>query len=119
MPDLWIMIGSLSLFTALYCDSNIQLIFSTASFGVRILVINFVFDLKSREEADLLNKFLVCIFYYASCSCIAIVIIFVSKLLLKHITTNRESLKLLDGMHQGLLILSKGERRTMFCNRPA
>ena len=30
-----------------------------------------------------------------------------------------ENAKLLDGMHEGLLILSKKERRTMFCNNTA
>ena len=29
-----------------------------------------------------------------------------------------ENAKLLDGMHEGLLILSKKERRIMFCNSP-
>ena len=30
-----------------------------------------------------------------------------------------ENLKLLDGMHEGLLILSKSDNKAMFCNRPA
>jgi len=46
-------------------------------------------------------------------------IIYVTKLHITLKTTNMENAKLLDGMHEGLLILSKKERRTMFCNSTA
>ena len=35
------------------------------------------------------------------------------------LTTNTENVKLLDGMHEGLLILSKTSHEVMFCNKPA
>ena len=44
---------------------------------------------------------------------------YISHLHKKLATTNVENVKLLDGMHEGLLILSKEGRKTMFCNRPA
>ena len=34
-------------------------------------------------------------------------------------TTNTENVKLLDGMHEGLVILSKTSHEVMFCNKPA
>ena len=34
-------------------------------------------------------------------------------------TTNTENVKLLDGMHEGLVILSKTNHDVMFCNKPA
>ena len=46
------------------------------------------------------------------------VAIYISKLHNTLKTTNMENAKLLDGMHEGLLILSKKERRAMFCNSP-
>lgn len=33
--------------------------------------------------------------------------------------TNTENLKLLDGMHEGVLILSKSNNKVIFCNKPA
>ena len=32
---------------------------------------------------------------------------------------NAENIKLLDGMHEGLLILSSPNRTVMFCNKPS
>ena len=32
---------------------------------------------------------------------------------------NGENIKLLDGMHEGLLILSKSNKNVMFCNKPS
>ena len=58
------------------------------------------------------------IFFIVSCI-VAIMIIYVTKLHITLKTTNMENAKLLDGMHEGLLILSKKERRTMFCNSTA
>ena len=46
-------------------------------------------------------------------------VIYISRLHTKLTTTNKENEKLLDGMHEGVLILSKKERLTMFCNKPA
>ncbi len=37
--------------------------------------------------------------------------------LLKDYTHMNE--KLLDGMHEGLLIVSKSNKKTLFCNKPA
>ena len=34
-------------------------------------------------------------------------------------TANKENTKLLDGMHEGLLILTKTDNNCMFCNNPA
>ena len=44
---------------------------------------------------------------------------YVSDLHTRLATTNIENEKLLDGMHEGLLILSKNDRKAMFCNKPA
>ena len=32
---------------------------------------------------------------------------------------NVENIKLLDGMHEGLLIMSKSNKNVIFCNRPS
>lgn len=33
--------------------------------------------------------------------------------------TNSENIKLLDGMHEGVLIISSESKKIMFCNKPA
>ena len=53
-------------------------------------------------------------------ACIAIIILYISILHGKMKTQNDENIKLLDGMHEGLLILSKkDEKRIIFCNKPS
>ena len=50
---------------------------------------------------------------------IAGLILYVSKLHGRMNVTITENMRLLDGMHEGLLIVSKEEKGIMFCNRPA
>ena len=67
----------------------------------------------------LINNFVVWLSYFLICCCFAVAVRSVSKLQTKLSTTNIENAKLLDGMHEGLLILSKNDQKTMFCNKPA
>ena len=46
-------------------------------------------------------------------------LLYVFKLQTKLRDLNVENIKLLDGMHEGLLILSKSNKNVMFCNRPS
>ena len=50
---------------------------------------------------------------------LAVMIMYVSKLHGRMSVTITENMRLLDGMHEGLLILSKEKQGIMFCNRPA
>ena len=53
-------------------------------------------------------------------SILAMILIYISSLHLKMYTLNIENMKLLDGMHEGLLILSKQhQKQVMFCNKPS
>lgn len=49
----------------------------------------------------------------------ASVFLYVSKLHSRMNVTITENMRLLDGMHEGLLIVSKEEKDIMFCNKPA
>ena len=49
----------------------------------------------------------------------AIGIIYISDLNMRLKTVNSQNVKMLDGMHEGILILSKAEQTTMFCNKSA
>ena len=46
-------------------------------------------------------------------------ITYISQLQLRLRTFNLENIKLLDGMHEGLLILSTKNKKVMFCNKPS
>ena len=50
---------------------------------------------------------------------LAIVILYTYELQTKLKDLNGENIKLLDGMHEGLLILSKANKNVMFCNKPS
>ena len=60
------------------------------------------------------------IFVFLMCSLITMVVLYISELQYKMNTMNIENAKLLDGMHEGLLILTKSDPQTpMFCNKTA
>ena len=56
--------------------------------------------------------------YFFACMLLAITIVYIQDLHSNLTTVNADNLKLLNGMHEGLLILSKDEenRQIMFCN---
>ena len=49
----------------------------------------------------------------------AMIILYISTLHVRIKAFNVENIKLLDGMHESLLILSKTNNRVMFCNKPS
>ena len=56
---------------------------------------------------------------FAACTGVAILITYIKELNTRLRTTNTGNMKLLDCMHEGVLILSKGEHEVMFANKPA
>ena len=52
-------------------------------------------------------------------SCIAMILLYIEQLHSKLKDTNGENVKMLDGMHEGLLILSKDTNQAVFCNKSA
>ena len=56
---------------------------------------------------------------FVFCSMFAMIILYISQLQLRLRTFNLENIKLLDGMHEGLLILSNKNKKVMFCNKPS
>ena len=44
---------------------------------------------------------------------------FVRQMYLHLDASNKQNIKLLDGMHEGLLIIDKSEKSAIFCNKPA
>jgi len=113
--------NSVCLYIAFYCGTNIQQIISLVLVGLTYLVVRPICNYIPTASdplmiASVVAFWLGCVLIFCSISMAAI---YISKLHNTVKTTNMENAKLLDGMHEGLLILSKKERRTMFCNNTA
>ena len=50
---------------------------------------------------------------------LAMLLFYIAELTKKLQVANFSNIRLLDGMHEGVLIISKTEKRVMFCNQPA
>ena len=102
-----------------YTDSAAQLIFLTLSQIVwPPIVLQFIYR-KELTTHLLIMLTMNPIIVFLSISVLAIVIQYISSLHVKIRVYNAENIKLLDGMHEGLLILSKSNKRVMFCNKPS
>ena len=60
------------------------------------------------------------LFYFLCLSWLSMVIVYIEDLHMNLTSMNTDNIKLLNGMHEGLLILNKNEdfKRIMFCNTP-
>ena len=97
------------IFIVLYCDTGAQIIFNTVILALRFIVYLPLFFNSEQEfmTKDLIVLVLVVIVYFIICSLTAMIISYIQELGLKLKNTNEENVKLLDNMHEGLLILSK------------
>ena len=69
------------------------------------------------KVAHVAFKLFFCIGFYLLILAIAMCVIYISQLHLKLKTFNVENSKLLNGMHEGLLILKKSNKDIMFSNK--
>ena len=93
-------------YCCLYCDSVRQTIFSTIT-----LVIHFFFDLYAYKRDITAGQVLVLLIftmiYLIGCTGLSSVIVHMSNVHAKLYYINEENTKLLNGMHEGILIVSK------------
>ena len=102
----------------LFTGSHIQLIFHMVLMVLSMLVlIPIMYNMTTISV--LVSHLIYSLVYVIFCTLISATLIYISKLHNKLDTVNVENVKLLDGMHEGLLIISKKEKSTMFCNKPA
>ena len=113
----WLM-QDVNIYLIFFCGHRSDLIFSTIIVCVKNLVLNAWLYYRS-SISFIIQMSVISLTYIVFCSCLSMVAIYISKLHIKMRNKNAENVKLLDGMHEGLLILSKSEMTTMFCNRPA
>ena len=74
-----------------------------------------IFDVEM-PAVEIIMIIIAAVFLFLSMSLLAILIRYISTLHERMKTYNLANIKLLDGMHEGLLILSKASRTPMFCN---
>ena len=71
----------------------------------------------------MVTSFFVIFFFFFGLTLTGMIIIYISQLHAQLKFSNEENVKLLDGMHEGLLIFNRGssaeEKKIMFCNSPA
>ena len=101
-----------------FTGCHIQLIFHMVLVILTIMV--FIPILYNKTAISvLLSHLIYSLVYVVFCTLLSASLIYISKLHNKLDTVNVQNVKLLDGMHEGLLIISKREKSTMFCNKPA
>ena len=108
-------------FVCLYCDEGRQIIAMVATLAWHLFITNYVGY--SRELTTI--SFVVSVAYvivFLLCLTLAgMVIIHFSSLHRELLFTNEENVKLLNGMHEGVLIIENSDtaKNVFFCNRPA
>lgn len=122
-------------FLAFYTDRGVQLVLHISTMAlINFFVIGYGYK-KGLGVVDVIGHALVLICYFFLCSCISIVIAYISELHSKMANGISQNLRLLNGMHEGLLIIadernlreaSLGEKanemtvpRILFCNNQA
>ena len=106
-------------FVMYYTDSGAQLI----AISVRQLVMVFFYEsylyMVKLTVPIILLKLALVFGVFVLNSLLAIIVIYISSMHTRMKIFNLENIKLLDGMHEGLLILSKSTSASIFCNKPA
>lgn len=102
------------MFLSFYCNLRSDLLYCVP---VAIFKYAFVIPFLYRGE-EVVKGALSGLIYAIVSTCFVLIAIYISKLHLNLNSKNEENVKLLDGMHEGLLILSKAQKRPLFCNSP-
>ena len=106
-------------FVVLYTDTGGQIIAVIAAQVYSIFFLSvYVYEEKITSYIIFIKLFY-CLIQFLIDSLMAIILLYIASLHSKMASVNVENLKLLDGMHEGLLILSKPSLKPMFCNRSA
>ena len=102
-----------------YTDSAYQIIFGCITLAVNIFFVLPMFHLTRVHWLNLTTNLILLISFFFVATIFGMFSIFVSQMYLHLDASNTQNIKLLNGMHEGLLIIDKRGKSTMFCNRPA
>ena len=102
-----------------YTGSAYQIIFGCVTLAIQLFIVLPMFHLTQVHGLNLVtNVILLTIFFFIATN-FGMFCKFVSEMYLHLDASNTQNIKLLDGMHEGLLIIDKSEKSAIFCNRTA
>ena len=107
------------LFLGFYCDSGYQLVFHTLSLAIQIFGVRLYAYEADDGYLDIGRNVLLILLLFVGQASSAILTKYIVDLNQKRTNSMLANIKLLDGMHEGLLILSKSTLSTMFMNYAA
>ena len=94
------------MFVLLYCDTGGQIVYSVLALCIHFFITSTVAYLREPTVTYIVtNAVLILLTFFFMCL-VGMLSIYVMELQSRLFTSNVENLKLLDGMHEGLLILS-------------
>ena len=117
--DLFVLLINIMAFIIYYTIEPWQIVFSVINYFVWSFVPVVLIFKGELTFLVVLNKFCVAIGMFITTCLIAMSLVYIFQLQTKLRDLNVENIKLLDGMHEGLLILSKENKNVMFCNKPS
>ena len=106
-----------------YCGSGYSIIYSALVYAFSLFYgISMVYN--QTLDFNKVNLYISCIvFYLAATVCFGLIIDYLENMNETLVKSNQSHIKLLNGMHEGLIIISKETARKpaqfVFCNRPA
>ena len=108
-------------FIVLYCDEGRQIVISVLSF-MWCVFFNMVAYKKEISIGSLAVCFMMSLCFLMGATFLGVVFSYITNVNDKLQQSNEQNVKLLNGMHEGVLILSNEQDKqfkTMFCNKPA
>lgn len=106
-------------FIVFYTDNYKQIFVTLASTAIQTFVImGYIYE----EEVTVVwvtMKMILLLLFLAFLMLFALSMAYISQFQTRLKTMNSSNVRMLDGMHEGVLILSKEHQSTMFCNRSA
>ena len=125
LPIVFIGIYYFVMFTCFYCGRAAPIIFLSFCLAFQILVIQTLGYEKS-HYTHILGGITMIVIFFVVCSFIAMLIVYTTNLEQKKANALKANIQCIEGMHEGLLILSKrneanaaGVPEQLFCNKPA
>ena len=102
-----------------YCDQPVSLVFQCFTFNFHFFFTTTVLYFNEIGVMRVLTVTWLNICLALSLLFLSTVIFYIYQLQAKITSTNEANIKLLDGMHEGVLIISKKTKEIIFFNKPA
>ena len=102
-----------------YCDSAGHIIALTLGLLIKVYIMIPVVYMEEISGNDFIHKLLINVGQFTVTTILSMIFLYISQLHANMKIVIDQNLKLLDGMHEGLLVVSKKDKDLLFCNKPA